>query len=112
VCKALVVMIAQNLAQIAHLNAQVHGLRRVFFTGNFLRGNELAMRTIVYTMQRMPRVAVHGEPSRKRDLLRPVGSEPTEAVFFRHEGYFGAIGAYLEQCRDRGRASSDGDVSE
>lgn len=91
---------------------QVHGLRRVFFTGNFLRGNELAMRTIVYTMQRMPLVPVHGEPTRKRDLLRTLKPEPTEAVFFRHEGYFGAIGAYLEQCRDRGRASSDSDASE
>ncbi|EOD10223.1 Na+/H+ antiporter [Emiliania huxleyi CCMP1516] len=134
-CKALVVMISQNLAQIAHLNAQVHGLRRVFFTGarrggreggaegrrtsreaqgwgNFLRGNDLAMRTIVYTLQRMPRVVVHGELGRRKretrgpslppasDLLLPVGAEPTEAVFFRHEGYFGAIGAYLEQCRN------------
>jgi len=108
-CKALVVMISQNLAQIAHLNAQVHGLRRVFFTGNFLRGNDLAMRTIVYTLQRMPRVVVHGELGRrKRDLLLPVGAEPTEAVFFRHEGYFGAIGAYLEQCRNCASAAEQG----
>ena len=81
----------------------------MFFTGNFLRGNDSAMRTIVYTMKRLPRVSVHGEKNRKRDYLYPTSSEPTEAVFFRHEGYFGAIGAYLEQCRDRGRASdSDG----
>jgi len=33
ICKSLVVMIAQNLAQIAHLNARIHGARRVFFTG-------------------------------------------------------------------------------
>ena len=79
-CKALVVMIAQNLAQIAHLNARIHGARRVFFTGNFLRNNELALRTIVYTMQRWSQL----------------DKCTTEAVFFRHEGYFGAVGALLQ----------------
>lgn len=80
VCKSLVVMIAQNLAQIAHLNARIHGLKRVFFTGNFLRANDLALRTIVYTMQRWSQL----------DACN------TEAVFFRHEGYFGAVGAFLQ----------------
>ena len=42
------------------------------------------------------------------DLLLPVGAEPTEAVFFRHEGYFGAIGAYLEQCRNCASAAEQG----
>ena len=45
-------MIAQNVSQIAHLNARLYGAKRVFFTGNFLRHNDLALRTIVYTMQR------------------------------------------------------------
>mgnify|MGYP003955785691 CR=1 FL=1 len=80
ICKSLVVMIAQNLAQIAHLNARIHGAKRVFFTGNFLRKNELALRTIVYTMQRWSQL----------------DAVATEAVFFRHEGYFGAIGAFLQ----------------
>ena len=80
ICKALVVMIAQNLAQIAHLNARIHGLKRVFFTGNFLRANDLALRTIVYTMQRWSQL----------------DQCTTEAVFFRHEGYFGAVGAFLQ----------------
>ena len=80
ICKSLVVMIAQNLAQIAHLNARIHGAKRVFFTGNFLRNNDLALRTIVYTMQRWSQL----------------DQCTTEAVFFRHEGYFGAIGAFLQ----------------
>ena len=127
-CKALVVMISQNLAQIAHLNAQVHGLRRVFFTGarrggreggaegrrtsreaqgwgrwsgrsgrwrgtrrltsppaasrragNFLRGNDLAMRTIVYTLQRMPRVVVHGELGRRKRETRGPSLPPASS---------------------------------
>ena len=80
ICKSLVVMIAQNLAQIAHLNARIHGAKRVFFTGNFLRNNDLALRTIVYTMQRWSQL----------------DACTTEAVFFRHEGYFGAVGALLQ----------------
>ena len=80
ICKSLVVMIAQNLAQIAHLNARIHGAKRVFFTGNFLRNNDLALRTIVYTMNRWSQL----------------DQCTTEAVFFRHEGYFGAVGAFLQ----------------
>ena len=140
ICKALVVMIAQNFAQIAHLNARIHGLRRVFFTGNFLRNNDLALRTIVYTMNRWcahvawpgPHACTHapcgpllrGEPRwrARAPLPRPPARSgcprslapsrvpcpsvrrsqldasqlDTEAVFFRHEGYFGAIGAFLQ----------------
>jgi len=84
ICKALVVMISQNIAQISHLNARIHGARRVFFTGNFLRHNGLALQTIVHTMQRWSQ------------LDKQRGAEPTEAIFFRHEGYFGAIGAFLQ----------------
>ena len=66
-CKALLVMISQNVAQIAHLAARVQGLRRVFFTGNFLRGNQMAVQPRRYTMRRWAEVD---------------GVE-TEAVFFR-----------------------------
>jgi ATP-binding cassette subfamily G (WHITE) protein 2 len=48
--------------------------------GNFLRNNDLALRTIVYTMQRWSQL----------------DQVSTEAVFFRHEGYFGAVGAFLQ----------------
>tara|TARA_B110001452_G_scaffold179889_1_gene151020 strand:+ start:358 stop:1707 length:1350 start_codon:yes stop_codon:yes gene_type:complete len=85
ICKALLVMIAQNVSQIAHLNARLYGLERVFFTGNFLRENEVALRTIVYTMQRWSQLD---------------GKQPTEACFFRHEGYFGAVGAFLNTLDD------------
>ena len=85
ICKALLVMIAQNVSQIAHLNARLYGLERVFFTGNFLRENSVALRTIVYTMQRWSQLD---------------GKPPTEACFFRHEGYFGAVGAFLNTLDD------------
>ena len=85
ICKALLVMIAQNVSQIAHLNARLYGLERVFFTGNFLRENDVALRTIVYTMQRWSQLD---------------GKPPTEACFFRHEGYFGAVGAFLNTLDD------------
>ncbi len=94
-CKAAVVMISQNVAQVAHLNARLYGLRRVFFTGNFLRGNMIAQRTIVYTMGRLPHL----------------NNYPTTALFFRHEGYFGAIGAFLQTCREDEELSSEGKTS-
>ena len=42
VARALVIMITQNISQIAFLNARACGSERVIFTGNFLRHNEIA----------------------------------------------------------------------
>lgn len=86
-------MITQNLTQIVHLMARLHGLKRVFFTGNFLRHNDIALRTITYNMARWS------------DL----DGEKTDVYFFKHEGYFGALGAFIEnacECEASGLAAS------
>ena len=51
-CRALLTMIAQNVTQIAYLNARLHNVSTVVFTGNFLRHNPIALHTLSYNMHR------------------------------------------------------------
>jgi type II pantothenate kinase len=81
-CRALVVMITQNIAQIALLNAVIHGCPRVIFTGNFLRMNPIATRTLAYATKRWSESSSSGHN--------------VDANFLWHEGHLGAIGSYLE----------------
>jgi type II pantothenate kinase len=66
-------MIAQNVAQIAHLNAQIQGARRVFFTGNFLRKNDLALKSIVFTMQRWSQLEAKSRPGTPQTEVQNAG---------------------------------------
>lgn len=76
-CRALTVMLSQNITQIAYLNAKLHQTRNVFFTGGFLRSNQIAVRTLTFTMNAWAKGEV-------------------QPLFLRHESYFGAMGAFLD----------------
>ncbi|CAL0319999.1 unnamed protein product [Lupinus luteus] len=73
---SLLRMISYNIGQIAYLNALRFGLKRIFFGGFFIRGHAYTMDTISF--------AVHfwskGE---------------AQAMFLRHEGFLGALGAFM-----------------
>ena len=79
VARALVIMITQNISQIAFLNARACGSERVIFTGNFLRHNTIACRTLAYGMNRWSQL----------------GGRPIAPLFLKHEGCLGALGAFL-----------------
>lgn len=76
ISRSLLRMISNNIGQISYLNALRFGLKRIFFGGFFIRGQEYTMDTIS--------VAVHfwskGE---------------AKAMFLRHEGFLGALGALM-----------------
>ncbi|KAF3775698.1 Pantothenate kinase 2 [Nymphaea thermarum] len=73
---SLLRMISYNIGQISHLFALRYGIKRIFFGGFFIRGHAYTMDTISF--------AVHfwskGE---------------AQAMFLRHEGFLGALGAFL-----------------
>lgn len=69
-------MVTNNIGQVAYLNAQLHGTKRIFFVGNFLRENTLSQRRLAYAINYWSRGKM-------------------EALFLEHEGYFGALGAFL-----------------
>ncbi|KAF2315918.1 hypothetical protein GH714_040713 [Hevea brasiliensis] len=73
---SLLRMISYNIGQISYLNALRFGLKRIFFGGFFIRGHAYTMDTISF--------AVHFWS--KGDA---------QAMFLRHEGFLGALGAFM-----------------
>ncbi|GLC40183.1 hypothetical protein PLESTB_000260200 [Pleodorina starrii] len=95
-CLALCRMVAYNIGQLAHMNAVRHGIKRIFFGGFFIRGHPYTMDTISYAI----RFWSKGEMA---------------AMFLRHEGFLGAVGAFLTvhpMPVSSSRASGGGAASE
>ncbi|KAI9486487.1 MAG: pantothenate kinase [Benjaminiella poitrasii] len=76
IAKSLLFMVSNNIGQIAYLNAQQHGIKRIYFGGCFIRGHPITMNSLSYAINFWSK----GE---------------MKALFLRHEGHLGAIGAYL-----------------
>ena len=76
---ALLMMITNNIGQVAHLNAQLHGCSKIFFVGSFLRHNSISCRRLAFAIDFWSKGA-------------------TEALFLQHEGYFGALGTFLRNA--------------
>ncbi|KAF3777096.1 Pantothenate kinase 2 [Nymphaea thermarum] len=73
---SLLRMISYNIGQISHLIALRYGLKRIFFGGFFIRGHAYTMDTISLAV----RFWSKGE---------------AKAMFLRHEGFLGALGAFM-----------------
>ncbi|KAK4479335.1 hypothetical protein RD792_014847 [Penstemon davidsonii] len=73
---SLLRMISYNIGQIAYLNALRFGLNRIFFGGFFIRGHAYTMDTISFAVQFWSK----GQ---------------AQAMFLRHEGFLGALGAFM-----------------
>ncbi|XP_015678542.1 pantothenate kinase 4 [Protobothrops mucrosquamatus] len=75
--KSLLHMISNDIGQLACLHAKLHNLDKIYFGGFFIRGHPATMRTITYSINFFSKGEV-------------------QALFLRHEGYLGAIGAFLK----------------
>ena len=73
---ALLVMITNNIGQVAHLNAKLYKCSTIYFVGSFLRHNPISCRRLAFAIDFWSRGSM-------------------EALFLVHEGYFGAIGTFL-----------------
>ncbi len=81
-------MFSNNIGQIAYLQSEKHGLAHIYFGGSFIRGHRQTMSTLSYA-------------------IRFWSSGAKQAFFLRHEGYLGAVGAFLKrQPRNWGRRNS------
>uniref|UniRef100_A0AAR2KK68 4'-phosphopantetheine phosphatase n=1 Tax=Pygocentrus nattereri TaxID=42514 RepID=A0AAR2KK68_PYGNA len=79
--KSLLHMISNDIGQLACLYARLHNLTRVYFGGFFIRGHPVTMHTITYSINFFTKGEV-------------------QALFLRHEGYLGAIGAFLKGAEE------------
>lgn len=77
--RSLLFAISNNIGQIALLHAQHHGIQNIYFGGSFIRGHSQTMNTLSY-----------GFRFWSKSL-----SNTGKAYFLRHEGYLGAVGAFL-----------------
>jgi len=85
---SLLYAISNNIGQIAFLQSQIHGLSHIYFGGSFIRGHPQTMNTLSYA-------------------IKFWSGGAKQAYFLRHEGYLGAVGAFLKrQPRNWGRRGS------
>lgn len=84
---------SNNIGQIAYLQSEKHQLKHIYFGGSFIRGHLQTMNTLSYAIKFWSK----GEK---------------QAYFLRHEGYLGAVGAFLKrQPQNWGRRNSVDDAS-
>jgi type II pantothenate kinase len=79
--KSLLYAVSNNIGQIAFLHAREHACERIYFGGSFIGGHWQTMATLAYAIRFWSK-----------------GSKA--AYFLRHEGYLGAVGAFLKLQED------------
>jgi type II pantothenate kinase len=88
ISRSLLYAVSNNIGQLAFLQSQLHGLSHIYFGGSFIRGHPQTMNTLSYAIK-----------------FWSQGNK--QAYFLRHEGYLGAVGAFLKrQPRNWGRRNS------
>ena len=82
ISRSLLYAISNNIGQIAYLQAQKHSIEHIYFGGSYIRGHPQTMHTISFAINFWSQ----GEK---------------KPYFLRHEGYLGAVGAFLNNGRSR-----------
>ncbi|TYJ54977.1 pantothenate kinase [Cryptococcus floricola] len=77
IAKSLLYAISNNIGHVAYMNAAKYGLDKVFFGGCFIRGHAATISTLSYA-------------------IRFWSKGTMTACFLRHEGFLGAIGAWIK----------------
>ncbi|KAF2718136.1 fumble-domain-containing protein [Polychaeton citri CBS 116435] len=78
ISRSLLYAISNNIGQIAYLQSEKHNLQRIYFGGSFIRGHRQTIHTLSYAIKFWSKGA-------------------KQAYFVRHEGYLGAVGAFLKR---------------
>ncbi|KAF2766441.1 pantothenate kinase 4 [Teratosphaeria nubilosa] len=78
ISRSLLYAISNNIGQIAYLQSEKHDLQRIYFGGSFIRGHQQTIHTLSFAIK--------------------FWSKGTKQAFFlRHEGYLGAVGAFIKR---------------
>ncbi|KAF7903095.1 hypothetical protein BELL_0552g00080 [Botrytis elliptica] len=102
ISRSLLYAISNNIGQIAYLQSEKHSLSTIYFGGSFIRGHRQTINTLSYAIKFWS----NGEK---------------KAMFLRHEGYLGSVGAFLKRkpegwgrrmSFDEGGVSGDGGVKD
>jgi len=77
ISRSLLYAVSNNIGQIAYMNAEKYNLERIYFGGCFIRGHATTIATLSYA-------------------IRFWSKGTKRALFLRHEGFLGSIGAWLK----------------
>lgn len=86
ISRSLLYAVSNNIGQIAYMNAEKYGLDRIYFGGYFIRGHSETIATLSYA-------------------IRFWSNGKKRALFFRHEGFLGAVGAWIKNIEGGGALS-------
>ncbi|CCH45407.1 Pantothenate kinase 1 [Wickerhamomyces ciferrii] len=78
ISRSLLYAISNNIGQIAYLQAKIHDIQHIYFGGSYIRGHPQTMNTLSYAIN------FWSQGNKK-------------AYFLRHEGYLGALGAFIKR---------------
>jgi type II pantothenate kinase len=78
ISRSLLYAISNNIGQLAFLHAEKHDCAQIYFGGSFIGGHWQTMATLAYAIKFWSK-----------------GTK--QALFLRHEGYLGAVGAFLKR---------------
>ncbi|KAM9814291.1 LOW QUALITY PROTEIN: 4'-phosphopantetheine phosphatase [Neosynchiropus ocellatus] len=106
--KSLLHMISNDIGQLACLYAKLHNLSRVYFGGFFIRGHPVTMHTITYSIKffTKARLSLKLYIFHRNEVFLCFFKSlfsfqgEVQALFLRHEGYLGAIGAFLKGAEE------------
>ncbi|KAJ7201292.1 fumble [Mycena pura] len=90
ISRSLLYAVSNNIGQIAYMNAEKYNLERIYFGGCFIRGHAATITTLSYA-------------------IRFWSKGTKRALFLRHEGFLGAVGAWLKNIgpEEDGAAGSE-----
>lgn len=80
IARALVVMIAGNIAHLAALCARIHKVKKVMFTGNYIKNSHVNMIELT-------------------KALRIWSSGDMDCLFLKYDGFMGSIGCMMESLK-------------
>lgn len=83
IARSLLYAVSYNIGQIAYLQAQRFNLKKIYFAGSYIRNHYQTIRTLSFAINFWSQ----GEK---------------KAYFLNHEGYLGAMGAFLMRRNDLG----------
>ena len=81
IINSLMYMISFNIGQLAYLSSVINDIDDLYFVGNYIRNNPVGKEKISFAV----------------DML---SGEKKRALFITHDGFLGAIGAFLEEFQD------------
>ncbi|GJJ09919.1 hypothetical protein Clacol_004143 [Clathrus columnatus] len=77
ISRSLLYAVSNNIGQIAYMNAEKYNLDKIYFGGCFIRGHASTVATLSYA-------------------IRFWSKGTKRALFLRHEGFLGSIGAWIK----------------